>query len=151
MACWTLAFGPSNLEALFTFTMVMAKSKLSVGDFIVCNSTLTCLDGFYHYFNEWHLGPLHTWFRYNVKSKSTTYFLFDCPEKIKERLAAGDFPPDPLAVDLMLAEECALWREKLINKHYQQIFNWVRSPPSVSIRPILINPSMRTPEQWIPL
>ena len=148
MACWTLVFGLSNLEALSTFTMAMAKSKLLVGDFIICNTTLTCLDGFYHYFNEWHLGPLHTWFTYNVKSKSTTYLLFDSPEKIKERLTAGDFLPDPFAVDLMLAEECALWREKLINKHYQQIFNWVR-PPSVSDRPMLINPSMRTPEQWI--
>ncbi|PMD17777.1 hypothetical protein NA56DRAFT_265976 [Hyaloscypha hepaticicola] len=124
MAYWTLAFGPSNLEALSTFTIATAMSKLSVGNFIVCNSTLTCLDGFYHYFNEWNLGPLHTWFSYNVKSKSTTYLLFDCPEKIKERLTAGDFLPDPFAVDLLLAEECALWREKLINMHYQQIFNW---------------------------
>lgn len=140
MACWTLAFGPSNLEALSTFTIATAMSKLSVGNFIVCNSTLTCLDGFYHYFNEWNLGPLHTWFSYNVKSKSTTYLLFDCPEKIKERLTAGDFLPDPFAVDLLLVEECALWREKLINMHYQQIFNWVRPHSSVFIRPLLTKP-----------
>ncbi len=136
MACCALAFGPSNLEALSTFTIATAKSKLSVRIFIVCNSTLTCPDGFYHYFNEWNLGPLHTWFHYGVKSKSSTYLLFDCPQSVKERLIAGDFLPDPFAVDLMLAEECASWREELINKHYQQIFNWVRPHSSVSIRPM---------------
>ncbi|KAE9362888.1 hypothetical protein N431DRAFT_499227 [Stipitochalara longipes BDJ] len=40
------------------------------------------ITGFYHYFNEWHLGPLHTWFSYNIKSKCTTYLLFDCPQNL---------------------------------------------------------------------
>lgn len=31
-----------------------AKSRLSVSRFIVDVSSLTILDGFYHYFNEWH-------------------------------------------------------------------------------------------------
>jgi hypothetical protein len=92
-------------------------------------STLTVKVGFYHYFNEWHLGPLHTWFSYNVKTKCTTYLLFDCPQSVKGKLFAGDFLPHPLAVDLLLAEECAVWRESLINMHYQQIFNWVRPLP----------------------
>jgi hypothetical protein len=90
---------------------------------------LTVKVGFYHYFNEWHLGPLHTWFSYNVKTKCTTYLLFDCPQSVKGKLFAGDFLPHPLAVDLLLAEECAVWRESLINMHYQQIFNWVRPLP----------------------
>lgn len=105
---------------------MLVMSRLSVSRQILVTSWLTSLiDGFYHYFNEWDLGPLHTWFSYNVKSKCTTYLLFDCPQKVKDKLTAGDFLPQPQIVDLLLAEECALWRETLINEHYQQIFNWV--------------------------
>jgi hypothetical protein len=97
---------------------------LSLADFI---TVLTIQDGFYHYFNEWHLGSLHTWFSYNVKSKCTTYLLFDCPQNVKEKLTAGDFLPQALGVDLLIAEECALWREVFSDEKYKQIFNWVRA------------------------
>ena len=92
---------------------------------------LTYLDGFYHYFNEWHLGPLHTWFSYNVKSKCTTYLLFDCPLNVKDKIIASainrGFFSQPLAIDLLIAEECANWRELFINDHYNQIFDWVHT------------------------
>jgi hypothetical protein len=104
----------------------MGRSRLSVSDFGVFISLLTIQDGFYHYFNEWHLGSLHTWFSYQVKTKCTTYLLFDCPRNVKEKLVAGDFLSEPLGIDLLIAEECALWREQFSNQHYQQIFNWVR-------------------------
>lgn len=103
-------------------------SKQSGGCFHVYDDQdqVEAINGFYHYFNEWHLGPLHTWFTYNIKTKCTTYLLFDCPQSVKAKLLAGDFLSHPLIVDVLLAEECALWREALIDKRYKEIFNWVR-------------------------
>jgi hypothetical protein len=103
-----------------------AKSRLLVSYLIVDVPLLTVLGGFYHYFNEWHLGPLHTWFQYQVQTKCTTYLLFNCPLEVKDKLIAGDFLPQPLIVDLLLAEECARWRETFIDERYMEIFNWVR-------------------------
>jgi hypothetical protein len=60
-----------------------------------------------------------------VKTKCTTYILFDCPQIVKEKLFAGDFVPQPLSIDFLLAEECALWREELSDRRYKEIFNWV--------------------------
>jgi len=95
---------------------------------------LTNVDGFYSYFNEWDLGPLHVWFSYDVRSRSTTYFLVDCPESVKERIVASDCARcnctlyRPLQIDLLIVEQCADWREKFIEKHYKQIFEWVCPP-----------------------
>jgi hypothetical protein len=110
-----------------TLGTTMGTSRLSVRQIIAPFSALTNADGFYHYFNEWDLGPLHTWFQYQVKTKCTTYLLFDCPQEVKEKLLARDFLPQPLIVDLLLAEANAQWREQLTDKHYQAIFNWVRA------------------------
>lgn len=88
-------------------------------------------DGFYHYFNEWDLGPLHVWFSYNVISRLTTYVLVDCPNMVKEVILSnandisGCFLFRPLAIDFLIAEHCASWRESFIDDHYKQIFDWV--------------------------
>jgi hypothetical protein len=88
-------------------------------------------EGFYHYFNEWDKGPLHVWFQYNIQTGDITYVLVDCPEIVKETIMAnakdqyGCFLHRPLAIDFLIAEQCASWREVLINKHYKQIFIWV--------------------------
>jgi len=91
----------------------------------------TKIEGFYHYFNEWDKGPLHVWFKYNVRTGHITYILVDCPEEVKKIVIknAGDqygcFLHQPLAIDVLIAEQCASWREDLINKRYKQIFVWV--------------------------
>jgi hypothetical protein len=88
-------------------------------------------DGFYHYFNEWDLGPLHVWFSYNIITRLTTYVLVDCPKSVKEGIlsnakdASGCFLFRPLAIDFLIAEQCASWRESFIDGHYRQIFDWV--------------------------
>ena len=95
-------------------------------------------DGFYHYFNEWDLGPLHTWFSYNLASKITTYVLVDCPERVKETIVSsvkndlGSFIHRPFAIDILIAEQCALWREDFIQKHYIEIFDWVFPPNHIN-------------------
>lgn len=57
--------------------------------------------------------------------------MVDCPDDVKKIVFAnakdrsGCFLHRPLAIDLHIAEQCASWREGLINTHYKQIFVWV--------------------------
>lgn len=115
-----------------------------------CGSELIFIDGFYHYFENWELGPLHLWvvagyltweltpkisrwFSYDPFSRSTTYLLIDCPERSKEiierkaQTKERDFLLQPLAIDYLIAEECASWREVYINTRWKKVFDWVSS------------------------
>jgi hypothetical protein len=33
----------------------------------------------------------------------------------------------PLAIDFLVAEECASWREKFINDRWKEVFDWVNT------------------------
>jgi hypothetical protein len=58
--------------------------------------------------------------------------MVDCPDDVKQIILANAVDQNdfflhlPLAIDLQIAEQCASWREGLINEHYKQIFVWVR-------------------------
>jgi hypothetical protein len=48
-------------------------------------------------------------------------------KKIK-RIAYSDASPflfRPLAIDFLVAEECASWREVFINDRWKKVFDWV--------------------------
>ena len=56
--------------------------------------------------------------------------MVDCSEDVKSILESAKDPNTcflhrPLAIDLMIADQCASWREMLINKHYKEIFIWI--------------------------
>lgn len=86
--------------------------------------------GFYHYFDEWDLGPLHCWYAYNVKSGLTTYFLVDCPENVRRSILADaqdgvdSFIHRPFAIDFLISEACARTREILIEENRRKMFDW---------------------------
>jgi hypothetical protein len=60
--------------------------------------------------------------------------IIDCPPNVKARIITNANDPrllsQPLAIDLLVVEECALWRETFINEHYNQIFDWVSILPT---------------------
>jgi hypothetical protein len=60
--------------------------------------------------------------------------IIDCPSNVKARIVANANEPiflsQPFAIDLLIVEECALWRETFINQHYDQIFDWVSILPT---------------------
>lgn len=124
-----LGIATSFLEAILIPSIW---SKQSCGSFHRYDAAgeIRALDGFYHYFENWDLGPLHLWFNYDIISQSTTYLLVDCPEAVKERIKSKarsherEFLFRPFAVDFLVAEECASWREKFINNRWEKLFDW---------------------------
>jgi hypothetical protein len=109
-------------------------SAISLGKIVLRLAILNAdgtSDGFYHYFENWDLGPLHVWFSYNVLTCSTTYVLVDCCDAVKENIKKKArswetrFLFQPLALDFLIAEECASWREVFINERWKELFQWV--------------------------
>ncbi|KAH6714813.1 hypothetical protein BKA61DRAFT_734198 [Leptodontidium sp. MPI-SDFR-AT-0119] len=137
--CVRLGISSAFLEAVLIPSVWSKQSGASCHRYDAAGG-VQALDGFYHYFENWDLGPLHLWFRYNTLTSSTTYVLIDqytiantvidCPGPVQERIGdmarsqEKDFLFQPLAIDFLVAEECALWREVFINKRWNELFHW---------------------------
>lgn len=127
--CVQLGISSAFLEAVLIPSVWSKQSGASCHRYDAAGE-VQALAGFYHYFEHWDLGPLHLWFRYNTLTSSTTYVLIDCPGTVQERIRnmarsqEKDILFQPLAIDFLVAEECALWREVFINERWNELFHW---------------------------
>ncbi|KAH7309271.1 hypothetical protein BKA65DRAFT_170849 [Rhexocercosporidium sp. MPI-PUGE-AT-0058] len=127
--CVRLGISSAFLEAVLIPSVWSKQSGASCHRYDAAGE-VQALDGFYHYFENWDLGPLHLWFCYKTLTSSTTYVLIDCPGTVQERIRnmarsqEKDFLFQPLAIDFLVAEECALWREVFINERWNELFHW---------------------------
>ena len=90
-------------------------------------------EGYYQYINGWNSneGPSNVWFSYEVKTRSATYLLVDCPQFSREyilRRAHDDVHSvilRPLMIDTILAKEYSWSWQTVIDTHRDELFQWV--------------------------
>ncbi|KAH8586663.1 hypothetical protein B0O99DRAFT_695296 [Bisporella sp. PMI_857] len=114
------------------------------------HGNVEAIDTFYHYFYDWEKGPLHVCASYNVKNGNISYFIIDCPPVIKEKIedraknSKDTLLFRPFAIDFLLAKECALWRQVMINKNWLKMYEWHEESPNrmdAPLKPIVDEPS----------
>ena len=88
-------------------------------------------EGYYQYINGWNGGPSNVWFSYEVKTRSATYLLVDCPQFSRDyilRRAQDDARSlifRPFMIDTILAKEyCWSW-QTLIDIYRDELLQWV--------------------------
>ena len=88
-------------------------------------------EGYYGYINGWQGGPSNVWFSYELKTRSATYLLVDCPQFSRDyilRRAQDDARSlifRPFMIDTILAKEyCWSW-QALIDAYRDELLRWV--------------------------
>ena len=90
------------------------------------------IEGHYQYLNGWNVGPSNVWFSYSVKTRSSTYLLFDCPLQTKDRILRRAHEDVfamlscPFAIDMLIVEECCSSWESLVDRFREELLHWVR-------------------------
>ena len=90
-------------------------------------------EGYYQYINGWNSneGPSNVWFSYEVKTRSATYLLVDCPQFSRDDILrraqddAHSFIFHPFMIDTILAKEyCWSW-QTLIDEYRDELLQFV--------------------------
>ncbi len=122
-------------ELVTSIVTLKIMSEVLVLCFASANKSLLQLtrttEGYYQYLNGWNGGPSNVWFSYDVKTRSATYLLIDCPLCSKDyilRRAHDDVRSlifRPFMIDMILAKEyCFSW-QSLIDNYRAELLQWV--------------------------
>ena len=133
--CCGPAPGPSVAELVTSTVTFKRMSGVLVLYIASANNSLHQLtltaEGYYQYINGWNGGPSNVWFSYEVKTRSATYLLVDCPQFSRDYILrraqddAHSFIFRPFMIDTILAKEyCWSW-QTLIDEYRDELLQWV--------------------------